>query len=317
MAVELFESSRFETLWAHFEQVLAVPPAAPLARELIVVPASGWENDLSRRLATRFGCWAQYRFLTLGQWLNDTLREHLPDPSRWMRDPEALVWAVAARLPEWLGDDSFAAVRRYLRGDAGGGEPQRLIDLARRIAGLLDQYLLYRPDLIDAWERGADWPDSGGPAPPHAAWQRKLWADLRERLPLRGVQSLIQELAEALAASATRLPERVCVWLAGGVPPAHLDFLATVGRHTRVVVFAISPRLAASGDSAARWAWFRDWRDSGQSSLTKFCEAQQLPPPHPLWESLGDLWRQRQWLLAERDGGAVAGSVVGGGRPTG
>ncbi len=216
--------------------------AAPLAKELIVVPAGGWESYFTRRLAGDRGCWAQYQYCTLGQWVGATLQNALRDDAAPVRDVDAMTWAIARLLPALLDDNEFAAVRSYLSAD-GGEDARRLIDLARCVAGLFDQYLVARPELINAWNSGQDWPEGAGDSPQHAGWQRRLWQAIATNMPLLPVRSLVARLGEAWHVDASMLPERVSVWLCGGVPPAHLEFLERVGKHTRVELFLVSPRF--------------------------------------------------------------------------
>jgi len=298
MPIDVIESNRFEPLWQRFEQTLDVPLASPLACELVAVPATGWESYFNRRLATRRGCWAQYRFTSFSGWMNSTFHEVLPTENCAVRDPDALTWAVASKLPGLLDDHAFTAVRNYLGVDLSAIEPQRLIDLARRVAGLFDQYLLYRPDLIDAWNRGVDWPETGTAKPPHATWQRKLWESIRQTCPTKSISAMIRDLAQNLSGNDPRLPERVSVWICGGVPPAHLEFLDIVGRHTQIALYVLSPSNAFGTDQDSQRRLFRQLREGG-GSLREFCEVNHLAPPHPLWESMGELSRQRQLLMAE------------------
>ena len=45
MSIDVIESSCFDVLWQQFEQALDAPLPSPLACELVVVPATGWESS--------------------------------------------------------------------------------------------------------------------------------------------------------------------------------------------------------------------------------------------------------------------------------
>ena len=62
----------------------------------------------------------------------------------------------------------LAPVLRYLRHDGTGRD---LLALAARLADLFDQYAVYRPDLVLAWEHGED-----------DDWQAHLWRALMAQL---------------------------------------------------------------------------------------------------------------------------------------
>ncbi|MEI7836431.1 MAG: exodeoxyribonuclease V subunit gamma, partial [Planctomycetota bacterium] len=267
MPIEVVESVRFDTLWEHFRDAVSEPTDRPLDTETVVVPASGWQSYISRRLAQERGCWAQFAFMTVGQWLTGAIRDVLGEEESRDRDVETLTWSIAAGLPVLLKDDEdFSAVEDYLFvGDSP--DVERLTELSRRIAGLFDQYMMYRPDLIATWDSGKDWPQAKVPS--HAPWQRKLWAAIRGQLSLRSVAATAARLSETLQANPAPLSSRLSVWLCGGVPPVVLQCLDAFGRHGNVRLYVLTHALAKDGST-----------------------------PHPLLTSLGALSRETQTLLA-------------------
>lgn len=301
MAIDVYQSSCFETLWTLFCQHLDVPLRRVLAEQLIIVPAGGWESYFSRALAKRCGCWAHYRFHTLGQWVNGQLPQGLDDQPGGAWDAEALTWAIAARLPALCEDPDFASIKDYLQAEDQGAKDQtdvrRRIELAHRIAGLFDQYLVYRPDLIDSW-RGADSPPD---APlQHVPWQRKLFQSLDAETPLRTIDERITQWSAASQAATAALPERVEVWMCGNVPPVYLRFLDVVGVRIPIRLYVVSPALAGWGDRTQQRE-FLDRLQHQDAALRKFCEVEHLDAPHPLLESWGRLSWERQMLMLPYD----------------
>ncbi len=63
-----------------------------------------------------------------------------------------MTWRLMALLPACVGDAVFQPVAGFLRGD----EPDRLLQLASRLADLFDQYQIYRPDWLEDWAAGCD-----------------------------------------------------------------------------------------------------------------------------------------------------------------
>ena len=142
----------------------AAPPGDPLAAEVIVVPHPGMGRWLQRELARHWGV---------------AMRLELPLPG-------GFTWRVATRLAgleraSGAYESGPLAFRIYSRLDAWSAanwrnaprdlpRPRDAIaawSLAERLAGLFDQYLVYRPAWIDAWDTGGTAP--GMPA--HGAWQ--------------------------------------------------------------------------------------------------------------------------------------------------
>ncbi|MAE65798.1 MAG: exodeoxyribonuclease V subunit gamma [Phycisphaeraceae bacterium] len=299
MGIDVYESVSFEALWARFTRDLSVPPSAALARELIVVPARGWETYITRRAALEQGCFAHAHYLALGRWMSITLDDVLGRRQAPDRDADALTWAIASVLPDLVGENAFAPVRAYLDADPDR-DPRRLVDLARSIGRRFDEYRLYRPKLIEAWSRGSPWPAPADRTPEHAEWQCRLWAKVNERLPIKSVAALLRDLATALSRDAASLPRRASVWHCGSLPPAHLDFLEAVGRHCEIGLYWLAPSFAYWGDMKDRRELMRLLRDSGMT-LRAFCADQHIDLLHPLLGSMGRAARESQILLVDRD----------------
>lgn len=302
MPIDVYESTCFEQLWSRFQTTLSEPQSSALANERIVVPGRGWENRLNQRLASAFGCWAQFRFQLFGSWVGETLEHLLDDELAPQREPDSLTWDIAALLPGLSREPQFAAIRGYLA-SAGDTDSRPLIDLARCIAGLFDRYLLYRPELIDAWEAGRSWPAPVVEIPAHADWQRMLWTKIRERRQFRSVHAMVGDLRTRLHdgnIDPTQLDERVSVWLNAGIAPVHLAFLEAVGWHSAVSVYVLTPADEFWGDMRGRRQLLKQLRDTPQP-LSEFCRENHLELMHPLLASLGDLSRQQQMLMVDCD----------------
>ena len=114
--------------------------------------------------------------------MDRVLRRTLGDASVPRRDVTAMTWQIAAALDELAPAPGFESVHQYIHRD-GKIDPTRKYPLAEQIARLFDQYIVYRPALIDAWNAGLDSDD--GSASEHAAWQGTLWRTLSESLHLQ------------------------------------------------------------------------------------------------------------------------------------
>lgn len=261
----MVESSCFETLWQRFAERLEQGCADPIQPETLVVPAAGWESYLTRRTVEQFGCWGNYQFFTQGQWMDRVLRRTLGDTAVPRRDVTAMTWQVAAELDTLSDAPGFQSVQRYIRGD-GKIDPKRKFPLAEQIARLFDQYIVYRPGLIDAWNAGLDSDD--GSTCEHAAWQGTLWRAVREPLHLQALRPVVQQLTPALQADASSLPARISVWLCSGVWPVFVDCLRAISPHCDLTLYNLMPTDA-------------------------------LEAPHPLVQSWGVLSHERRQLLSE------------------
>ena len=66
-------------------------------------------------------------------------------------DREVMLWEILRLLPEMLPQPEFSPLKSYLSDPA---DIRKRFQLSSQIANLFDQYLVFRPDLILAWDQG-------------------------------------------------------------------------------------------------------------------------------------------------------------------
>lgn len=289
--LRIYYSNRLERLALAQASLLERPLSDPLLPERIVTQSPATANGLAQRLAERLGVVANVDFALPASFVWEVYAQQLPQgPPRALLDRQSLVWAVFDRLHALPVDPAFAEPANYLRGD---NRELRTYQLACRIADLLDQYPVYRPDWILAWERGEE-----------SHWQARLWRLLTEGAAPRHRARLWDELrtlSEASGLDPARLPERVSVFGISALAPVHLDVLERIARLTEVHLFTVNPSLAWWGDitSARDLARLRArWRAQRRPDASEYYEA-----GHPLLASMGhqgrELFDQLQGLQAE------------------
>jgi exodeoxyribonuclease V gamma subunit len=236
--LQIHHSNRLEVLLDHLLEVLATPLADPLAPERIVVQHPGMGRWLAQELALRTGIAANLEFPLparffwelLGHWF-----EQVPDRSEgW--DRKRLAWRLFACLPDQVSGPDFSGPARYL-----ASEPRELktYQLARRVADLFDQYLVYRPDLVLAWEAG-ERPEFG----PDARWQARLWRELAAGIGSPHRATLFARLEQALAEGTqpyASLPERILIFGLSALAPVYGRILARVAERLPAHLFVLSP----------------------------------------------------------------------------
>jgi len=171
------QSNRLEALAARLADVLRGDPNPPLVPEIIAVPNQGMERWLSFELATRLGICASVDFPSVSEAAFDCFRRvGLEVKGKTEAGAQVTSWAIAAILGESLEEAVFAPVRGYVR-PSGEGDPQselRLHELSRRLATVYDDYVVYRPDWVLAWEDGKAALDADDAAAADEAWQAEL-----------------------------------------------------------------------------------------------------------------------------------------------
>ncbi|MGD9823050.1 MAG: exodeoxyribonuclease V subunit gamma, partial [Desulfobacter sp.] len=179
--LNLIKSNRMENLAQALCTVIGKGPGNPIASEFIGIQSRGMRQWLSQVIARYFGVCANVRFMFPRQMLEyireqicKSQGESLSEPGLLNRD--MMAWGVldalmANEAEPVRVDRSFPGPGTYLEHDDTG---TKAMALSRRIAGVLDDYQVYRPDMLAAWGRGENCESEA----PHALWQAVLWQAL-------------------------------------------------------------------------------------------------------------------------------------------
>lgn len=220
---------------------------SPLAVDRVLVPNVGLGRWLKMHLAERDGIAANIATDLPAPFFWDVIAGSLPgerpDSSAFRR--ENLRWHLYLHLPAL--SEEIPAVARYL------GEPSAELgrwQLAERLADLFDGYLIYRRDMLLAWERGVT-----DPAPP-GLWQAPLWRALVRRLGRHHRARLLAELIERVESDGpldtARWPERVYAFALGNLPPDYLRLLYAIAGYRDVHFLMHNPSDVYWGDIERR-----------------------------------------------------------------
>lgn len=210
----------------------------PFAPAIVVIQSRGMERWLALQIARHTGIAANLAFPFPETFLRTMLEAVLPEaPEEPAFQREAMAFAIFARLARIAdGAPEFAPIRSYLAGDASG---VRRLQLAEQVAHLFDQYLVFRPDMILAWDEGRlDDRD------PHQCWQALLWRDLTQGLAGHHRARLWQRMLESLEGRTSPpagLPRRVSIFGISYLPPFYLQALAALSQVMSVDLYQLNP----------------------------------------------------------------------------
>lgn len=343
----LFRSHRIEALVEVLARRLDDPaelPDDPFRPARVIVGSTGMErwlrHQLSVRLAARIVSNVVFPFpaQVLAEVLADLEKKTdgvdaadaaaapspgtLPDPWR----PEALSWRILELLPGFLEDDGdpvTAPLRDYLaarnddeendegdRGEEASGVVRgKELSLALELADLLDQYITYRPQMVEAWSRGqTELPEALAGA---AGWQPRLWSLLRHQL--NGAPHPARRWSEALAGARAPCPtldeQPLRIFGVASLPPVFLERLAALSQRAAVELYLLVPspscrdQLAALGGEA-----LHRLREVDRNALAE--EERRIRPAHPLLRSLGRVSRDMQIVLESLGDGELRREAV-------
>ncbi len=259
--LRVYRSNRMEALVDALGDVLSTPLANPLSPECILVPGRGVAQWLSMRLCQRFGVWANPLYLFPRNFTTWALERVLGsrDEAVETLDRDRLIWVLFGTLRPELGRPEFEALRRYVQGDPNG---VRYFDLCERIAFTFDRYAIYRPELLESWERGANLREKTNEEAPQLRlfakpddtqrWQPILWRALRAHPGTAHLGALERRFLRSLdkARRLSNLPARICSLGITHLPPSYTRILVALGAHVPVHLFQLEATERRAGDDS-------------------------------------------------------------------
>lgn len=289
----VYRASRLEALLTPLTALLhTFPPEDALAPQTVIAAHPGMKQWLLGALARQrgeLGIAANLDIVLPSAWLDRLAREVLGESAVALREyrREHLRWRIHGLLDE-LDDAQIAS---YLQGH---DVARRRFQLADRLARIFTQYLVYRPDWLQAWRDGRTPPrdaalDAGLLAP--------LWQKLRAQIGLPHRGELLAQLVARLGKYGTTASEPLHVFGVAHLAPAELDVLRAVAGHRMVVLYVPDP-------CREYWAGMRDERSRLRELVKQAADAPQtesvfLDQGHPLLGSWGRMGQH--FMLALED----------------
>ncbi|MEZ9823129.1 exodeoxyribonuclease V subunit gamma [Shewanella sp. 10N.286.45.A1] len=281
----LVQSNQMEALSQILAAELTTPlPNAPLLMpEHILVQSPGMSTWLRLEIARQNNIAAALEFPLPSSFiwqLCHNLLEDVPKENAFTK--AAMTWKLMELLPSLINKDDFAPLANYLyNGNQGHHQsalssdtqdnidtdasantksqsPLKLYQLCGQIADIFDQYLVYRPDWIAAWEANEPTlPPKGDKLAQAQAWQPILWRALIEfnATTLQKSQYHRANLHQALFdklddpnTSMASLPRRLFVFGISSMAPQTLDVLHHLAKRIDVIMLSLSPCQHYWGD---------------------------------------------------------------------
>lgn len=260
----ILHGNQLEQLRAALFEWLRNNPLAPLEQAIFLVQSNGIAEWLKIAVAEEMGVCAATRIDLPGRFLWSVYRTMLGRdqvPSRSALDKAPLTWRLMRLIPELLAQAGFEPLRHFL----ADGDPERRLQLAQRLADLLDQYQVYRADWLNDWAEGRDVLRTASgdlkPLMTEQHWQAQLWrailadvteaATLSEELQTLGRVNIHQHFLDAVSSGAqpvASLPRRVVLFGISALPQQTLEALAALATHTQVLLAVPNPCQFYWGD---------------------------------------------------------------------
>ncbi|UVK77417.1 MAG: exodeoxyribonuclease V subunit RecC [Sodalis sp. Fse] len=246
----VYHSNQLNVLKRLAATVIAGQPLRdPFQPEVIQVQDIGMAQWMQIELAAQFGIAANIEFLLPAKFIWKMFTSVLPNiPIENTFSKLAITWKLMAILPRLCQQKNFDIIYQYLHED---DDKRKCFQFAERLADLFNQYLVYRPEWLDIWQRG----EMVEKLEDSQRWQAPLWKALIEDIkrteqPLWHHTNLYQCFIKTLNSSHIRppgLPERVFI-CSSALPPTYLQALQALGCHIDIHLMFINPCRYYWGD---------------------------------------------------------------------
>jgi len=246
MSLQLKYASHATLLLEDLVETLSTPSTNPGELIPVLMPSVPLVERAKVTLARRHGVAMGVSFLLPDAFIERiaALVELPPLHASWR--PDGLRWRLLASLAELVKE------RRYPRLDAVCVDSRSQMALAREVADRFNQYMYFRPEMIDAWRSDTPWGDLPDIAEDDEGWQRELWRRVAEGLQTHPDPARrLEELARRLDAGEGTLSGRLEVLATGPLPPIMLPLLRALAGRTTVCLRALLPSTEYLGDIRA------------------------------------------------------------------
>ncbi len=246
----------------HTETHSSNPLEAVLSPTTIIVESLGMQHWLNMSLAQRHGVAMNLDFPMPTRFMWQVARQLLgedliPQQSTYKR--EILVWRLFALVQQdaVMMQPEMQAVRDYvqqLNKGSAQGEQAKVFDFCRAVADVYEQYMLYRPDWLVAWEKGLSMLE-GYMSEPEARWQSYLWRLLVQQQPYHPANlhaMAVEALKDGKGIKRAQLPAHLFVFSLNTMAPQLVNFLDALAEYVDIHVFHLNPCVNYWGDFQTR-----------------------------------------------------------------
>ncbi len=293
----LYPSNKLEHLSFLLTTLLKQQPTGVFTPETILVESPGMQHWVSMQLAQEQGIAMNIDYPLPVRFMWNTARavlgaHQVPKQSPYRR--EVLTWRIDNILQNesLKHSQAFEQVTKYWQG-AGSEQEQGVqrLQLATALADVYEQYLLYRPDWLFAWENSqrAVFDDM-------ELWQSEIWRILVKAQPLHPAR-LHQMTLETLELghAPDNLPGRVIVFAINTMAPQLIAFFDALAQHIDIHIFHLNPSVNYWGEAKSNSEQAKQLRMEG---LEQWMAQDQS---NPMLGNLGQQGRELFNLLTELD----------------
>ncbi len=231
-AFHLYSSNRIENLIPVLGDILCLPRDSIFQPDTVIVQNKGMQQWLSLQLSEQLKICAFCEFPFLNAFFKKLFLKILPEiPEHLTFDPEFLVWNIYQQIPKYINEKDFGPLKAYLIEN----DPVKLFQLSLKITDIFDQYSMYRPETVCAWEDDKE----------EAGWQSILWNAMVNSKPSHRIhlRSMLIEKINNNQFDHTTIPQKICFFGISSLPSYFLDLIGILSKVTDIHYFLLNPSV--------------------------------------------------------------------------
>lgn len=243
----LYPSNKLEYLSKLLHGVMAHNVQDPMQKKVVLVQHNGMQHWLSINLAQSAGISMQLDFPLPTRFVWETCRSILgeaevPQQSSYKR--EVMVWRILDIItaPNFVSSPHAEALSRFWNSNDAKQADLQQFRFAQQLADLFEQYLVFRPDWLLAWDakQSIDIELDDPFSRLCYDWQLWFWHALVDKIPEHPV--LLQQRAMAkLEAKQSVLPEHIYLFAINTIPPGYMSFFNALAKYCSIHWFHLNP----------------------------------------------------------------------------
>jgi len=327
--LRLYPSNKTEHLAVVIAEVMkASPLSSSFSNEVILIQSHGMGTWLQQEISQSLGIAAMIECTMPASFIWQLSQILMPEETHIpIFEKNNVRWQILERLPEKLSDPRYKNLKIYIDALSKSSkvEPcsltslekstyseQVLFELSDVLADLFDAYQNYRPDWIDAWEKGEQASHELSVEATFSnleAWQADLWRSLYpessiEKRNHRAIllSKLLDCLQHCPSDLQARLPERVFIFGLSALPPKWLPVLVALSRYTDVHFMIQNPCQYYWGDVISEAQQLKLEQSLLASGVSASTAADTYIESNQLLASWGRLGRDYLSILYGHDG---------------
>jgi len=264
--IYLYPANKMENLLLLLNKIRQLSPLGVFNQEVIVVQNAGMQHWLNISIAKECNISMNTRYALPAQFLWKLIRTLSDDkamPEKSLYSKEVLTWRIYQLLASKnvICEPDFHQVTVYWSSnDNANNANLKRYQLSGQIADLYEQYLVFRPEWLDAWQRGdftaskfksksneIDNTDENLSSLMLEKWQGKLWQLLNVQHTYNPIV-LLNSAIENMPKRQHLLPKRISFFGINAMPPMWLNFINALSEHIDVHFFHLNPCFSYWGD---------------------------------------------------------------------